>query len=260
MDAPRTFGPPRQATFHDIPYEKRWDYLKDIIVKAFLGDATSCPLTLLRLSESMKKHHGFDASWVNLSPENSISITFSSCHLTYAENRPAQYRYRLGQWNIRKNTTKVEKTATITALGKRNRFGGSTSDVKIRRGESMMPMDSKQMKRFINDSIRHHSVPSLTPGILSQWNLPYIAYRASLARQDDQASPFNCNPPIPQNFQINSPEASAGQASHMSPGVALIRKKTWLDRSSLLLQGRREELLSGCNVSDRSYVAGPFTM
>lgn len=26
-----------------------------------------------------------------------------------------------------------------------------------------------------------------------------------------------------------------------------------LDRSSLLLQGRREELLSGCNVNDRRY-------
>ncbi|KAL0765279.1 hypothetical protein CaCOL14_012028 [Colletotrichum acutatum] len=251
MDAPRTFGPPQQATFHDIPYDKRWDHLKDIIAKAFLGDATSSPLTFPKLSEFMKKHHGFDASLVNLSPENSISITLSSCHLTYAANRPAQYRYRLGQWDIRKNTKKVEKTAAITALGKRNRVGGSTSDVKIRQGESMMPMDSKQVKRFINDSIRHHSVPSLTPGIVSQWNLPYIAYRASLGRQDDQASPFNCNPPTPQYLQINSPEASAGQALDMSPGVALIRRKTMLDRSSLLLQGRREELLSGCNVNDR---------
>ncbi|KAK1547632.1 hypothetical protein CPAR01_01599 [Colletotrichum paranaense] len=206
MDAPRTFGPPRQATFHDIPYEKRWDYLKDIIVKAFLGDATSSPLTFPKLSEFMKKHHGFDAS-------------------------PTQYRYRLCQWNIRKNTKKVEKTAAITALGKRNRVGGSTSDVKIRQGGSMMPMDSKQVKRFINDSIRHHSVPSLIPGIVSQWNLPYIAYRASLGRQDDQSSPFNCNPPTPQYLQINSPEASACQASDMSPGVALVRRKTMLDRT-----------------------------
>ncbi|KAK0379666.1 hypothetical protein CLIM01_02993 [Colletotrichum limetticola] len=203
----------------------------------------------------MKKHHGFDASWVNLSLENSISITLSSCHLTYAANRPAQYRYRLGQWDIRKNTKKVEKTAAITALGKRNRVGGSTSDVKIRQGGSMMPMDSKQVKRFINDSIRHHSVPSLIPGIVSQWNLPYIAYRASLAGQDDHASPFHCNPPTPQYLQIDSPEASASHASDISPGLALIRKKTLLDRSSLLLQGRREELLSGCNVNDRRTIS-----
>ncbi|KXH29533.1 hypothetical protein CSIM01_06266 [Colletotrichum simmondsii] len=255
MDALIAFGPPRQATFHDVPYEKRWDYLKDIIVKAFLGDATSSPRTYPKLSEFMKEHHGFDASWVNLPPENSISMNLSSCYLTYAANRPAQYRYRLGQWDIRKNTKKVEKTAAITALGKRNRVGGSTSDVKIRQGESMMPMDSKQVKRFINDSIRHHSAPSLIPGILSQWNLPYIAYRASLARQDDQASPFHCNPPTPQYLQVDSPEASAAQASDMSPGVALIRKKTLLDRSSLLLQGRREELLSGCNVNDRRTIS-----
>ncbi|OHE95975.1 hypothetical protein CORC01_08668 [Colletotrichum orchidophilum] len=230
MDPPLVLGPAPVATFHHIPYEQRWEPLKDIIVKAFLGDDTSRPLTFPKLSEFMTKHHGFKAL-------------------------PAQYRYRLSQWGIRKNTKKDEKTALITAIGKRNRPGSRISDVEIRQGELMRPVDSKQVKRFINDTIRHYPTPPMTPGMLSQWNLPYAAYRASLTRQDDQASPFSHNPPTPQYLHVNSPEASAGQTSDMTPTSALIRRKTLLDRASLLLQGRREELLSGCNVDDRRTIS-----
>ncbi|KAG7044400.1 hypothetical protein JMJ77_0003862 [Colletotrichum scovillei] len=230
MDAPRAFGLPPQATFHDIPYDQRWEPLKNIIISAFLGDATSSSLTFPKLCEFMKEHHGFDAS-------------------------PAQYRYRLGQWGIRKNTKKDEKTAVITVIGKRNRPGGKVADVEIRQGEMMRPVDSKQIKRFINDSIRHHSVPALTPGMISQWNLPYAAYRASFARRDDQAFPFSQNPPTPQYLRVNSPDTSTSRGDVqdiISPTSALIQRKTLLDRSSLLLQGRREELL-------RSYLTGFMT-
>ncbi|KAF4784100.1 hypothetical protein HER10_EVM0004176 [Colletotrichum scovillei] len=189
MDAPRAFGLPPQATFHDIPYDQRWEPLKNIIISAFLGDATSSSLTFPKLCEFMKEHHGFDAS-------------------------PAQYRYRLGQWGIRKNTKKDEKTAVITVIGKRNRPGGKVADVEIRQGEMMRPVDSKQIKRFINDSIRHHSVPALTPGMISQWNLPYAAYRASFARRDDQAFPFSQNPPTPQYLRVNSPDTSTNTVDY----------------------------------------------
>ncbi|KAK1676302.1 hypothetical protein BDP55DRAFT_581499 [Colletotrichum godetiae] len=157
-----------------------------------------------------------------------------------------------------KKYKKEEKTAVITAIGKRNRPGGRVSDVEIRQGDFMKPVDSKQVKRFINDTIRHHSAPPLTPGIISQWNLPYAAYRASLATQDNHASPFSYNPPTPQYLHVNSPDTSAGRgeiSDIITPTSALIQRKTLLDRSSLLLQGRREELLSGCNSNDRRTIS-----
>ncbi|KAK1480391.1 hypothetical protein CTAM01_14438 [Colletotrichum tamarilloi] len=189
MDAPIAYGPPRQVTFHDVLFEKRWDYLKDIIVQAFLGDATSSPLTLDKLSDFMKEQHGFNAL-------------------------PAHYRYRLRQWHIRKNTKKVEKTAAITALGKRNRVGGNTSDVKIRQGESMMPMDSKQMKRFIKDSIRHHSVPSLIPGItISDWLHDYWMYCFVTAKFWG-TGPQEWTARMVAEFTLGSPTDGTPQNSH----------------------------------------------
>ncbi|KAK1624826.1 hypothetical protein BDP81DRAFT_499980 [Colletotrichum phormii] len=122
----------------------------------------------------------------------------------------------------------------------------------------MRPVDSKQVKRFINDTICHHSAPPLTPGIILQWNLPYAAYRASLVRQDNHASPFSHNPPTPQYLHVNSPDTSAGRgeiSDILTPTSALIRRKTLLDRSSLLLQGRREEWLGGCNNNDRRTIS-----
>lgn len=45
-----------------IPYDDRWEYLKTIMVDAFLGnDESGRPLTYPKLAEFMKENHGFSA-------------------------------------------------------------------------------------------------------------------------------------------------------------------------------------------------------
>jgi hypothetical protein len=78
---------------------------------------------------------------------------------------PSQYRYRLKEWGIKKRTTTEEKQAVISALGKRSRTGATTDDVVINEGGLEKMVDKKQLKRFINDQIRHAEEIKVIPGV-----------------------------------------------------------------------------------------------
>lgn len=80
-------------------------------------------------------------------------------------NRPSQYRYHFRKWGIKKRMTKEQKDATIAVLGKRMRPGASTSIVKFQEGDIEKPVDPKNLKRYINDQIRHAHVDPLAPGV-----------------------------------------------------------------------------------------------
>ncbi|KAF6829361.1 hypothetical protein CPLU01_08003 [Colletotrichum plurivorum] len=77
--------------------------------------------------------------------------------------------------------------------------------------------------------------------------------RALVSGNMDHPSPFGPNPATPRYLNVNSPEAtiSGGQGLNSTPTAALILQSTLRARSNLLLQGRQEELLSGCNAGDR---------
>ncbi|KAK6225740.1 hypothetical protein QIS74_01787 [Colletotrichum tabaci] len=217
-----------------IPYDERWEHLKPIIVEAYLGNSGSGkPLTIPKLAEFMEKNHRFDA-------------------------KVHQYRHRLRKWDIRKRTTTQEKDDIVAVVGKRSRPGASTSTVTIHQGGMMKEVDKKQLKRFLNDKIRHQLVETLSPGTFSHWNLPYDAYIASIMRQADQPSPFGPITTTPRYLNVGSPEATTpgGPAPDSTPTAALITQKTLQDRSNLFLQGRREELLSRCNERDRRIISG----
>ncbi|KAK1992965.1 hypothetical protein LX36DRAFT_731091 [Colletotrichum falcatum] len=167
-----------------IPYDKRWEPLKPIMVDAYMGkNDFGDPLTFPELAKFMKDNHGFSAE----------------VH---------QYRHRFKTWGIRKRTTKEEKEAIVNTLGKRNRASTSTSDVTIHQGSLTKEVDKKQLKRFLNDNIRRPMATPLFPGMFSQWNLPYAAFKASIVMQADHASPFGPNPATPGYLSYNSPEAT----------------------------------------------------
>ncbi|WQF82047.1 Putative Clr5 domain-containing protein [Colletotrichum destructivum] len=134
-----------------------------------------------------------------------------------------QYRHRLHKWDIRKRTTTQEKDDIVAVVGKRSRAGASTSAVTIHQGGLMKEVDKKQLKR-----------------------------------QADHPSPFGPITTTPRYLNVGSPEATTpgGPAPDLTPTAALITQKTLQDRSNLLLQGRREELLSRCNESDRRIISG----
>ncbi|WYZ35916.1 hypothetical protein EsH8_X_000563 [Colletotrichum jinshuiense] len=223
--------------FLHIPYEERWEHLKPTIIDAYLGkNAFDQPRTLEKLAELMKNEYSFNAE-------------------------ARQYSYRLRKWDIKKRVPKEQKKDIVAVLGKRNHPSASTSDVTIRQGHGSVTkeVDKKQLKRFLNDCIRHEPNEFLRPGTFYQWNLPYAALRASLmGRQSDHASPFGGNPPTPQYLDINSPKAASPSCirEKPTPTAALILQTTLRDRSMLLLQGRSHELMAKCNDNDRRVLSG----
>ncbi|KAL3290595.1 hypothetical protein RB213_013142 [Colletotrichum asianum] len=217
-----------------IRYEERWEELKPTIVDAYLGhnEDRKC-LTIPKLVGFMKERYDFKAE----------------VH---------QYRHYFKKWGVRKRIITEEKEAIVKTLGKRSRPGASASDVTIHQGGLTKEVDKKQLKRFLDDRVRHCLVDPLFPGTFSRWNLPYDAYIASIVKQADYPSPFGHNPATPQYLNVKSPEATIpdGSVPGLTPTAALIQRKTLQDRSNLLLQGRREELLSMCNDNDRRIISG----
>ncbi|KAF6793383.1 hypothetical protein CMUS01_16098 [Colletotrichum musicola] len=76
---------------------------------------------------------------------------------------------------------------------------------------------------------------------------------ASIPRQIGRPSPFGPNPSTPQYLAVNSPEPTPPnvESSGLTPTAALVQQANLRARSNLLLQGRREELLSRCNDDQR---------
>lgn len=157
----------------DVPYEQRWELLKPAIMKIYLEERVTLP----RLAERMANDYGFKAEYVQFSPRILLSYTatplsseaFSSINWldrVSPNNRTHQYRYRLKNWGIKKRTTTVEKEAVITALGKRRRQHDiGTSNVQLEQGGWLKPVDKKQLKRYINDSIRTERPVFIQPGL-----------------------------------------------------------------------------------------------
>ncbi len=73
-------------------------------------------------------------------------------------SRTHQYRYHFRQWGIKKRITASEKQDVITALGKRMRSDTTTEDVMLTNsdGDLRKEVDKKQLKRYLQDQIRHH--------------------------------------------------------------------------------------------------------
>ncbi|KAI5460096.1 hypothetical protein BGZ63DRAFT_490428 [Mariannaea sp. PMI_226] len=217
LPAPATEAP--DSKFLHIPYGQRWEPLKPTIIKIYLQENNR----IARLADRMKNEFQFDA-------------------------KPHQYRYYFKKWDIKKRTTREEKTAVITALGKRRlRDGVSTSDAAIVQGGVQKAVDKKQLKRHIQDNIRHDvTAARLRPGLFLQHSLPYAAITRNQITAD--------SPVTPQYLSINSPESVCTPSSPsrgQSPTMQLIQRKVLVDRATLFLDGRERDLLSQMSPAER---------
>ncbi|KAH6621544.1 hypothetical protein B0J18DRAFT_467119 [Chaetomium sp. MPI-SDFR-AT-0129] len=213
--------------FLNVPYNERWEPLKPLIVKLYMGkyEPNGKPMTMGKVAVFMRDHYSFHAA-------------------------ETQYRYHLSQWGVRRRTHGAEKEEITAALGRRTHLSMSTSDVTL---DPYKAVDKKQMKRYLKDQIRHHKAEVGLPGVLSSWNLPYAAYSKGLGKTSGQPSPFGGTAATPTYLSIQSPEAATPghAAAGPSPPMQLIRQKAARDRANLFLQGRHFDLLASCGKEDR---------
>ncbi|KAI0886531.1 uncharacterized protein GGS22DRAFT_158100 [Annulohypoxylon maeteangense] len=219
-----------EEKFLNVPYNDRWEPLRDIIVRLYMGKYApgGKSMKISDVAEFMTLHYCFYAA-------------------------ETQYRTKFRKWGVRKRILTSEKEEVVNALGKRTHPGTSTSNVTLHQNDFEKSLDTKQLKRYIKDRIRHHTVETMAPGALSSWNLPYAAYTASFPEHPDPPSPLGTTGTTPNYLNIHSPEAmSPGrQAAGPSPNTQLVHQKAIQDRSSLFLQGRHKELLARCSKEDR---------
>lgn len=212
-------------------------------------------------------------------PADSAASSKDKCDsLTSSAQRPPHYRYRFKQWGIKKRTVKEEKEQLIKRQAKRTRDGASVSDLSLVQGGFRKEIDDnhkKQLKRYINDQIRKsqfqpisgpvYVISCLTSPIyvvsinfslgtrFINWNLPYSALLPRSTRNNTHPSSSAQSPASPDDVEVNSRHGTQSPSSvvSQSPTTKLIRKKIQFDASSLLLQGRHEELLRSMGTEDR---------
>ncbi|KAF4462268.1 hypothetical protein FALBO_10920 [Fusarium albosuccineum] len=223
---------PSNPKFLHIPYDKRWNYLKETIIRLYTEEEEK----LERLVERMKAEYSFDA-------------------------QPSAYKYRFKKWDVKKSISSHVKTQVIKVQSKRKRDDASTSDITIIQGGRHKPLDKKRLKRWIDDSLRQRRLPELADGVFLRWNLPYKALVANTIQPGDPSSPFGLLSPSssPANIMVNSPENSSITPTQIfgpSPTTQLVRKQARLDRTDLFIQGRHQDLLLKLDQDERIVVAG----
>ncbi|KAI0880457.1 uncharacterized protein GGS22DRAFT_197525 [Annulohypoxylon maeteangense] len=217
--------------FMNVPHDQRWECLKPTIIQIYMEENEK----IARVAERMKDSYDFDA-------------------------QVPHYRYRFKKWGVKKRTTTEEKNAVISSLGKRRRQDvRSITDVTIDQGGIRKAIDGKQLKRHINQSIRHSEPLTWTPGLFFRYNPLYTALVDNIGGYDrSQASSPNAGPASPDYLMINSLEKSdsaSGNHGTISPTKELIQRKVFLDRARLFLGGREYDLMAQIDREERKHIA-----
>ncbi|KAM6521080.1 hypothetical protein FSOLCH5_005854 [Fusarium solani] len=205
--------------FLHIPYNQRWEYLKDTIIQLYTeGNSVD------KVASRMKSEYSFDAL-------------------------PSAYKYQFKKWGIKKSTSSKVKAQAVKVQLKRKR-DASTSDLAIVEGGREKSLDKKKLKRFLQDDLRRRHEPTLAGGIFLRMNLPYNALVANFVHPGGPPSPFafvsQSHANSPANIMVNSPDnhrTPSSQPVGPSPTTQLIRDKAHLERADLFIQGQYQELL-----------------
>ncbi|KAM0431872.1 hypothetical protein ACHAPT_005125 [Fusarium lateritium] len=219
MDAGNGNAGPSDPRFLYIPYNKRWEYLKDTIIRLYIEGGEKVD----KLASRMKSEYSFDAL-------------------------PTAYKYQFRKWGVQKSTSSAIKAQAVKVQLKRKREGASTSDLAIIQGGRRKTLDKKKLKRFLQDDLKRRHEPDFRSGIFLRWNLPYNALVANFIHPGGPSSPFASlsGPNSPANVIANSPGSQhtpPAQPAVPSPTTQLVRKKAYLDRADLFIQGKHEDLL-----------------
>ncbi|KAK0631483.1 hypothetical protein B0T14DRAFT_532220 [Immersiella caudata] len=217
------------AKFLHVPYEQRWEHLRPVIAKLYVGKygPNGKSMATRQVADFMQVQYSFYAS-------------------------ETQYRHHFNKWGVRRRIVKREKDDIVAALGRRSHPGISTSNVTLGVDKGV---DKKQLKRYLSGQIRQHAPVDMSLGVLSSFNLPYAAYVKALGKRNDHSSSFGEIGGTPSHVNIDDPKTpTPGRAAAIpSPSMQLTRQKLAQDRASLFLQGHHIELLSSCGNEDRTY-------
>ncbi|VUC32914.1 unnamed protein product [Clonostachys rosea] len=226
-----------EAKFLNYPYNDRWTHLKPVIVSLYpdCRDENGEAMTYSKVAAFMKLHYNFHAA-------------------------ESQYKRWFREWGVQKRTLETEKRDIVSALGKRRRPGQSTSNVTIRRGNSDKHIDKKQLVRYVKSEMQAYQNCEIAPGVLTSWCLPYAAWAETVVKQRDQPSPFGTTGQTPSYMNIESPAAitSDNEMNAPSPTMQLVEKERAQYRSSMLLQGQINELLTSLGRDERKIVHNFF--
>ncbi|CAH0057259.1 unnamed protein product [Clonostachys solani] len=227
----------KEAKFLDYPNNDRWTHLKPVIVPLYMDcrDTSGKAMTYSKVAAFMKLHYNFHAA-------------------------ESQYKRWFTEWGIRKRTLGKEKRDIVAVLGKRQRPGQSTSSVTLQQGNSDKHIDKKQLVRHLKSEIQTYENCKIAPGVLSSWSLPYAAWIKTFEKQADQPSPFGTSGQTPNYMNIESPAAiSPGkEIAPPSPTMQLLEKERAQYRSSMLLQGQINALLTSLERDKRMVVHNYF--
>ncbi|CAG9986554.1 unnamed protein product [Clonostachys byssicola] len=226
-----------EAKFLNHHHNDRWTHLKPVIVPLYMDcrDTFGKTMTYAKVAAFMKLHYDFHAT----------------------EN---QYKNWFKKWGIQKRTPGTEKGDIVSVLGKRQRLGQSTSNVTLQQGNSDKHIDKKQLVRYLKSEMQAYKNCKIAPGVFSSWSLPYAAWIKTFEKQPDQPSPFGTSVRTPNYMSIESPAAiSPGkEIAAPSPAMQLVETERAQYRSSMLLQGQLDALLTSLGRDKRMVVHNFF--
>ncbi|KAI3323492.1 hypothetical protein HD806DRAFT_89185 [Xylariaceae sp. AK1471] len=232
---PELFPRTDQDKFLDAAYKDRWEFLKPIIVKLYLGSYSKGgkTTTVKQVAEFMRLNYSFHAA-------------------------PTEYPPHFRAWDISKRVVKDIKDDAINALAKRKRPGTSTAHITVSQKGPNKQLNPNKLMRHLKQQPRRHQAEVITPGLLSSWNLPYEAFIAAIHKDVDKPSPFGPLGTTPEYLNIPSPTPLTPGRDGPSPNMQLVYQKARENRASLFLQGRLEELVVTMCREDRKLLVNYF--
>lgn len=146
---------------------ERLEKLKPIIIQLYMGNygPGGKRTTMRQITEFMKDKYAFHLGFVfNISVIRlRMYVWYTFTNVIVLPFRVNQLEYNLREkWKMRRRILNREKDDVTTALGKRARTGASTSDATLQEGK---PLDTKQLKRHLQDKIRRFVVEPMVPGV-----------------------------------------------------------------------------------------------
>ncbi|KAI3324512.1 hypothetical protein HD806DRAFT_492835 [Xylariaceae sp. AK1471] len=223
-----------QDRYLDMAYTDRWERLKPVIVRLYLGNygQEGKTTTLNQVVEFMRVNYFFHAA-------------------------PTEYRSHFRTWKISKRVVKDIKEGVAFALTKQKRPGTSTSHIAVGEGDGKRQLHPNKLTRYLKEQRR---IKVITPGLLSSWNLPYEAFIASIHKEVNKQSPYGSLGTTPDHVNIESPIplTPGREAAEPSPNMQLVYQKARENRTMLFLQDRVEELVVTMCREDRKLLVNYF--
>ncbi|KAI0447299.1 hypothetical protein F4803DRAFT_500532 [Xylaria telfairii] len=213
----------------DIPHADRWEQLKPVILKLWLGryGKDGKDATMKQVADFMRTHYSFHAA---------------------TNEYPRHFR----AWNLTRRVEKDTKDGVINALVRRKR-PISDSNVTTQKYGYETTIHPHKLSRHWKEVNRRRHGDTVTAELLSIWNLPYDAFITAYSKGTAVSSPYRHSTSTPENSSVQSPGPStpgrevAGPSSQVQFDLQQIKNY----RTTLFLQGKLDGLMNSMCREDR---------